>query len=585
MADNTIEIEIEFEGKKGFATLKSDAFKAGQDAGDASADGFKEGFSKLKGIVAAAAATIGGIITAHVVGESIKAAAEQESAINRLNAALSRTGQYSFEFSKQMEDLATSIQKTSVFADEAVLSGAAMLQTIGKLDQQKLVEATKAATDLAAAYKIDLESAFSIVGKAAEGHVGTLSRIGIEVRKGSSDAETFANALEKINKVVGGAAANDLNTFSGSVAKMKNSFGEVLESMGNIIIKSPAFIGTIKGLGKVFDNISEMISKSNFGKSFNAFILDVSGFPSIVARYLITPLERFLEVGSYIFKSLKLGVQAVVVGMASFGTTVIGILNKLGVVSDETDKTFQLMYVSTKETLDLMNKETSTAFESIGTGTFGEKVAKQFDIIKQSAEATKSVVSDVINGTAIDPWVAKFEIAADKIDKIFQQTLMKGISSTMQMVGASLIKGGSAFQNFGTMVLGIIGDMAINIGETLVALGLGIDQLKLALATMSGGFAIAAGLALIAVGGALKALAGGGAGAGNLAGATGAAAGPTAMAPAETVPPESFERQSKKTEVVVNVEGNIFSGREQAMAIVENLQEYFDTNSGVLVRA
>ena len=583
MADNIIEIEVEFEGKKGFAKLKKDSFDAGKDAGESSADGFKEGFGKIKGALTAAIAAIGGIITARVVGESVKAAAEQEAALNRLNSVLGRTGQFSTVFSQQMQDLAGSIQNTSVYADEAVLNGAALLQTIGKLDQQGLVDATKSATDLAAAYGMDLQSAFSIVGKAAEGQIGTLSRMGIEVRKGSSDAETFANALLQIQKISGGAAADQLNTFSGAVAKMKNSFGEILESIGNVIIKSPAFIGVIKGLGKVFDNLSVAISKSDMGKGFNNFILEIVKFPPIVSRYLITPIERFLEIGTFVFKALKIAVQSVVVGLASFGATIFGILNKLGVVSDATDKTFQTMYFSAKETFTQFKQEASTAFDGIGAGTFGEKVSQQFDVIRRAAETTKETVNNVVNQTQIDPWVLKFEEAAAKIDKIFQGTLMKGISSTMQMIGASLVKGGSAFQNFGSMVLGIIGDMAINIGETLVALGLGIDQLKLALSTMTGGMAIAAGLALIAVGGALKALSGGGAG--GLAGATGAAAGPAAVAPTEAVPPEAFETQSKKTEVVVNVEGNVFNGREQAMAIVENIQEYFDTNSGVLVRA
>jgi len=76
-------------------------------------------------------------------------------------------------------------------------------------------------------------------------------------------------------------------------------------------------------------------------------------------------------------------------------------------------------------------------------------------------------------------------------------------------LGASLVQGASAFSNFKNTVLNLVGDLLINIGQSIVFTGQAIDSLRASLTSLFGGFAVAGGLALIALGGALKASAGG----------------------------------------------------------------------------
>jgi hypothetical protein len=582
MADNIIEIEVEIDGKKGFAKLNRDAFKAGQDAGEETAEGFSKGFAKLKALVAGLAI---GAVLVKTLKESIQAASEQEDAINRLNQALARTGQYSPQFSQAMQDLASNIQATTKFADEAILSGVALLQTIGKLNQAQLPDATKAAVDLAAAYKIDLESAFRLVGKAAEGQVAQLGRLGIEVRKGATDAETFANALVKIKQATGGAAAKDINTFSGAVANMKNQFGEVLESIGNVIIKSPALVGMLKGFGTAFNNISVAISKASFAKFFNDFVLGAASVGSAVIDYIIKPFEMLMGLGNFVFGVIRSGLQGVVVTVSAVGLAITALLEKIGVVSEETTNSANMMYQTALEQQAVFNEQYKTAFAELGSTPFGDAIASQWNVIANAARNAGTVVVEAKNQTvqATNDMEAKIAAASAKISQILQQGVMKAVSGSIQMIGASLVKGGNAFADFGKMVLGILGDMAIQIGETLIGIGLGIEKLKIALGTMSGAVAIAAGFALIALGGALKAMSGGGLG--GIAGGGGGGVTPVVAEPAEIVGQEDIEERKPKTEVVINVEGNVYNGREQAQIMAETLQEYFDTNAGILVRS
>lgn len=106
--------------------------------------------------------------------------------------------------------------------------------------------------------------------------------------------------------------------------------------------------------------------------------------------------------------------------------------------------------------------------------------------------------------------VIRDEILAisEQIGQAINNGLANAVSQGVQTVIDSLLTGKNAFKSFLGTVLGIFGDLAIQIGTTLVSIGIGIDSIKLSLATLSGGLAIAAGVALIAVGSLLKGLSG-----------------------------------------------------------------------------
>ena len=106
---------------------------------------------------------------------------EEEAAVISLNAALSNTGIYSDNFSKALRDNASALQSMTIYADEAIIAGTALVQNIGNLSAEQLPAAQKAAIGLADAFKMDLQTAFLLVGKAAAGNTAALSRYGIRV--------------------------------------------------------------------------------------------------------------------------------------------------------------------------------------------------------------------------------------------------------------------------------------------------------------------------------------------------------------------------------------------------------------------
>lgn len=196
------------------------------------------------------------------ITDGIAAAKVQEDAINSLNISLKASGQFTEEASKDFQDYASSLQSVTKFGDEAILQNAALIQSLGQLDQEGLKGATKAALDMSAALGISLTSAATLVGKAAVGEIGSFSRYGLAIKKGSDNAETFANALDQINSKFGGAAEGQVKTFSGASQQLSNTFGDLTETFGFFVTKNSLVVAAIGGLQKGIAKLDTFV-KSN----------------------------------------------------------------------------------------------------------------------------------------------------------------------------------------------------------------------------------------------------------------------------------------------------------------------------------
>jgi hypothetical protein len=247
IVEMVLDPKLDSSGKK---KIEKEAGKAGKKSGDKfekefkkETSGISDGLkSSLKGLgVAIAAVGVGRLIS-----QSIDLAKRQEDAINGLNVALQITGKFSAQASQQIQDLASEIQQSTRFGDEELLETASLIQQLGNLTVDELGEATKATADLAAALRIDLTSAATLVGKAAGGNVSSFSRYGVAIKTGATNAETFSNTLIALKKF-SGAAAGQTNTFAGVVDQLGNTFGDTLEEVGNFIIKNQALTGALKG--------------------------------------------------------------------------------------------------------------------------------------------------------------------------------------------------------------------------------------------------------------------------------------------------------------------------------------------------
>lgn len=179
------------------------------------------------------------------VVDGVAAAEKQQDAENQLVTAFEETGIATQANVSKFNAYADSIQATTRYSNDEVITNAALLQSLGHLSEDGLEKATHAATDLAAGLHEDLGTAFEQLSKAEEGNTTALSKHIGTIQKGNDAAETFANTLKAVESHFGGAAVQAVNTYSGALAQNKNEFEEVQKATGQFIVDNPVVIDLI----------------------------------------------------------------------------------------------------------------------------------------------------------------------------------------------------------------------------------------------------------------------------------------------------------------------------------------------------
>ncbi len=162
-----------------------------------------------------------------------KAAGIQEKAMVDLTAALTRAGvDGAAAAADDFAEFAAQLQKTTIFGDEATIQAASIAASFGITGEQ-LKRTSALAGDLSTVLGTDLKAAMILLGKAAKGEVGSLSRYGIIIDKNLAPGEKFEAVLEAVNKQFGGAAAAQADTYLGRVTSLGNAWGDLKETIGS----------------------------------------------------------------------------------------------------------------------------------------------------------------------------------------------------------------------------------------------------------------------------------------------------------------------------------------------------------------
>lgn len=105
-----------------------------------------------------------------------------------------------------------------------------------------------------------------------------------------------------------------------------------------------------------------------------------------------------------------------------------------------------------------------------------------------------------INSNEFDIWAsqvqARLQIAAETIETDFTPVIHSALSGIGQALGSAI----SGSQNLGDALLGVLGGVLIQLGEMILAVGIGVEAFKKSLQTLQGVPGIVAGVALIALG-------------------------------------------------------------------------------------
>lgn len=169
-------------------------------------------------------------------------------------------------------------------------------------------------------------------------------------------------------------------------------------------------------------------------------------------------------------------------------------------------------------------------------------------------------------------------VSVMQLGKQMSGTFVNGFANSFGAIGKALTKGENVLDAFASSMLGVLGDLAMQLSTFFIAQGIAL--LFSVGGAPQGAALIAAGAALGVVGGALKALSGGG---GGVPGSSPTTPSYTSDSNVGTTFTSDQERAQAQTGVQVIVQGNVFDSKETGLQIAQILSDSFDTN-GTIVR-
>jgi len=203
--------------------------KLGREGSDALGDVFDVAKKGVL-IASAAAAAIGA-----AAFSAIKAATDDQESQKKLADQLRRTMEATDDQIKSVELFISKQQMlVGVSDDELRPALSALARATGDITfaQQNL----GLALDISAATGIELETVSLALGKAFNGNIGALTKLGVPIDENVKKSKDLSSVVETLNTQFGGAAASAADTFSGRLKILRLSIGEAQEGIGYALL-------------------------------------------------------------------------------------------------------------------------------------------------------------------------------------------------------------------------------------------------------------------------------------------------------------------------------------------------------------
>jgi hypothetical protein len=586
MSDN--QVEFEFIANTGsidssLKKIEKSSEKTGKELDKNIGDGLEKRVSKsFKGIALAAAAAgvaiIAGIGVAFKKG--VDAAIEQENAVNNLNRSLALAGSFSEEASKSFQAFASQIQRTTKIGDEAALNYLALSRNFARTNEEAK-KLTTAAIDLAAATGVSVDNAVRRLGGSLGGVGGNLALVIPQMKELTQEQLKAGAAIDLVAKRFAGAAAAEVNTFSGRMTQAKNAFGDMLEVIGDMIIKSPAIVASIKFIRDTIETLTnQLTSLTSQGDPFKNIIIGAID----VADFFVMVLGPIVEIIIGSFKTLG----TIIGGLAA---SVVQLMQGNFSVAAETVKwTFQEAGQAVVDTFEFSGTAAATGWinnfkETVqNAGPITQDIKNNLQGIQEESNKVNGITFEGFSNAFKDS-ANKIQISANSLAQTLNNSLVTGTSNAFASFGGALAKGENAFAAFGKSIISSIGQLLITFGTMLIAIGAGLSTVPF-LFGLQGPAAIAAGVAATILGGALTALGGGGGGSiPSASAASGVGSSTGVVSPIDGVAGQLAETEDARPEtaVTVNIQGNVLGDkRTLGREIAEALNDAFG-NDGIII--
>ena len=203
----------------------------------------------------------------------INEAAEAELIMKKLTAAIEKAGYSSEQTIPEIEALADEIANTTKFTDDEVKALAAYALSLGATKDQ-LKDIIEVSTDFATVQKVDLQSAVQGFTKSLQGNIRPLKQLFPALKDMSEGAARAGGALDFVRGKMGGAAAAEIDSYTGQVIQLKKTFNDIFETLGTPIISY--LTPLIRDLTALISPYSNSEFLTNFSQGFVDVINEIA---------------------------------------------------------------------------------------------------------------------------------------------------------------------------------------------------------------------------------------------------------------------------------------------------------------------
>jgi hypothetical protein len=265
--------------------------------------------------VAAAAAVAYGT---KLAVDGVKAAIEDEAAQLRLaNALRAATGATDAQI-KATEDMILKTSLATGVADDQ-LRPALQRLAVSTKDTEEAQKLLTLALDISKASGKDLEQVANALGRAQDGNVTSLGRLGLGLSKAELSTLSFTEVQAKLAELYGGAAATNAETFQGKIDRLTVAFDEAKESLGSALLPFveqfitflndkgiPTLNGFIAGLTGDAGLNAALTQTQQGAASFGRTIASISGIISGFITFLREAIGLVVSLANELIRAVNI---------------------------------------------------------------------------------------------------------------------------------------------------------------------------------------------------------------------------------------------------------------------------------------
>jgi hypothetical protein len=211
--------------------------RSGLNSADRSLSGFSKSLSSMVGPALIGATAAAGAFAVSLAVDGVQAAIQEEAELAKLSKTLDNLG-----FGAQTDEVngfIDSLQYASATSDSTLRPAFSRLLTATN-DVAQAQSLLQLALDVSAGTGKSLETVTNALGKAYDGNLGALGKLGAGIDSSTIKSKDLDGAIDQLGKTFGGQSATAAATLGGQITTLGIAFDELKESFGTGFLKGMA---------------------------------------------------------------------------------------------------------------------------------------------------------------------------------------------------------------------------------------------------------------------------------------------------------------------------------------------------------